>query len=62
MSNRIPKREFKRGSWDLRKEDRRKVQVNIDFPDRRKESRRAEFGLLDALNYEPVPNLSGLSG
>jgi hypothetical protein len=33
-------RNFKGGSWDLRKDDRRKAQLSIAFPDRRAEDRR----------------------
>lgn len=39
-------RQFSGGSWDLRKEERRKSQASIDFPDRRKGERRA-FGFPD---------------
>ncbi|MDB5105793.1 MAG: hypothetical protein JWP91_3482 [Fibrobacteres bacterium] len=34
-------RNFKGGSWDLRKVDRRKEQAAIGFPDRRANDRRA---------------------
>ncbi|GEM_PF-3498205 len=34
-------RNFKGGSWDLRKIDRRKLQATIEFPDRRANDRRA---------------------
>ncbi len=34
-------RNFKGGSWDLRKDDRRKELLEIEFPDRRANSRRA---------------------
>lgn len=33
-------RNFKGGSWDLRKDERRKVQRGIAFPERRRNSRR----------------------
>jgi hypothetical protein len=33
-------RNFKGGSWDLRKDDRRKAQSTIQFPDRRANDRR----------------------
>jgi hypothetical protein len=33
-------RNFKGGSWDLRKNDRRKAQSTIAFPDRRANNRR----------------------
>ena len=34
-------RSFKGGSWDLRKDDRRRDQQTIGFPDRRQNNRRA---------------------
>jgi hypothetical protein len=34
-------RNFKGGSWDLRKEDRRRIQLEISFPDRRRNDRRS---------------------
>lgn len=34
-------RDFKGGSWDLRKNDRRRCQETIGFPDRRRNDRRA---------------------
>jgi hypothetical protein len=34
-------REFKGGSWDLRKNDRRRYQATIGFTDRRQNDRRA---------------------
>lgn len=34
-------RNFKGGSWDLRKQDRRRYQEAIAFPDRRQNNRRA---------------------
>lgn len=34
-------RRFSGGSWDLRKDERRKAQEPIEFPDRRKNERRA---------------------
>jgi hypothetical protein len=34
-------RSFKGGSWDLRKEDRRRMQLDISFPDRRRSDRRS---------------------
>jgi len=34
-------RNFKAGSWDLRKRERRQSQVTIEFPDRRSNERRA---------------------
>lgn len=33
-------RSFRRGAWDLRRIERRKEQVTIEFPDRRKDDRR----------------------
>jgi hypothetical protein len=33
-------RNFKAGSWDLRKRERRQSQVAIEFPDRRSNERR----------------------
>ena len=33
-------RNFRGGSWDLRKLDRRKHQLALEFPDRRKHDRR----------------------
>jgi hypothetical protein len=33
-------RDFRGGNWDLRKTDRRKEQLTIEFPDRRKLDRR----------------------
>jgi hypothetical protein len=33
-------RNFKKGSWDLRKRDRRERQSAISFPDRRRQDRR----------------------
>lgn len=33
-------RKFRGGNWDLRKLDRRKEQMTIEFPDRRKQDRR----------------------
>ncbi len=34
-------RNYKGGSWDLRKNDRRRYQETISFPDRRQQHRRA---------------------
>lgn len=34
-------RSFRGGSWDLRKVERRREQVTISFPDRRRADRRA---------------------
>jgi hypothetical protein len=34
-------RNYKGGSWDLRKQDRRRFQASIGFPDRRQNDRRA---------------------
>ncbi len=42
-------RQFSGGSWDLRKDERRKSQASIDFPDRRKGERRT-FGFPDFEN------------
>ncbi len=36
-------RRFNGGGWDLRKDERRKNQVDINFPERRKEERRFSF-------------------
>jgi hypothetical protein len=36
-------RSFKGGAWDLRKDDRRKEQATIAFPERRKNSRRSSL-------------------
>ncbi len=46
----LPKRNFKGGSWDLRKEERRKAQVMIDFRDRRMADRRALPGAFSWLS------------
>jgi hypothetical protein len=40
-------RSFKGGSWDLRKDERRKEEKSIAFPDRRKESRRTTLQEID---------------
>lgn len=36
----LSSRNFKGGSWDLRKDERRKAQSTIAFPDRRANNRR----------------------
>jgi hypothetical protein len=40
-------RNFKGGSWDLRKDNRRKSQLSITFPDRRSEDRRGVVSQAD---------------
>lgn len=40
MNQQTDNRSFRGGSWDLRKLDRRKDQLTIEFPDRRKNDRR----------------------
>lgn len=40
-------RNFKGGSWDLRKDNRRKSQSSITFPDRRSEDRRGVVSQAD---------------
>ncbi len=37
-----PSRNFRSGSWDLRRGERRKIQRSISFPDRRVAERRDE--------------------
>ena len=41
MTKTVDMRSFKGGAWDLRKDDRRKGQREIAFPDRRKVDRRS---------------------
>lgn len=41
MTRDLSLRNFKGGSWDLRKEDRRRMQLEISFPDRRRSNRRS---------------------
>ncbi len=54
-------RNFKGGSWDMRKVDRRREQLTIAFPDRRMSDRRAsaqEFRILDSeLTWSAKPGL-----
>lgn len=40
MNKQSDLRSFRGGAWDLRKVDRRKEQLTIEFPDRRKNDRR----------------------
>ena len=40
LRNQMSLRNFKGGSWDLRKDDRRKESHRIGFPDRRANDRR----------------------
>lgn len=40
-------RSFQGGSWDLRKRERRQVQVLIPFPDRRRNERRTVQALAE---------------
>jgi len=40
MNQKTDSRTFRGGSWDLRRIDRRKEQLTIEFPDRRKNDRR----------------------
>ena len=40
MNNHSDLRTFRRGAWDLRRIERRKEQMTIEFPDRRKDDRR----------------------
>lgn len=46
-------RRFSGGSWDLRKDERRKNQVTIPFADRRKGDRRFSFASLSE-NSQPT--------
>ena len=55
-------RNYKRGSWDLRKIDRRKELTKIDFNDRRSTERRGvsqleQFESVDALKWVPKSKL-----
>lgn len=54
-------RNFKGGSWDMRKEDRRRGQMDIAFPDRRLSDRRAsarEFRLAESdLTWSRQPRM-----
>jgi hypothetical protein len=49
-------RNFKGGSWDLRKDDRRKAQSSIAFPDRRAVERRDVVSQADdrAMNVDSL--------
>lgn len=38
-----PRRTFRSGAWDLRRDDRRKVQAPISFSDRRSGERRSFY-------------------
>lgn len=40
MNKQTDLRTFRRGAWDLRRLERRKEQMTIEFPDRRKNDRR----------------------
>lgn len=40
MNQQTDTRIFRRGAWDLRRLDRRKEQLTIEFPERRKNDRR----------------------
>lgn len=51
-------RSFHAGSWDLRKRERRQVQVLIPFPDRRRNERRAIKALVEADSH---PDLKWMS-
>ncbi len=53
-------RNFKGGSWDLRKNDRRKAQSSIGFPDRRARERRDVVSPADdrAMNVDSLTWLS----
>ena len=54
-------RNFKGGSWDLRKNDRRKAQSSIAFPDRRGFERRSLTLADDGVGIPPRnPRSSGL--
>lgn len=55
-------RNFKGGSWDLRKQDRRRFQAAIAFPDRRQIDRRATSqdeadAVSDSLTWVRTPGL-----
>jgi hypothetical protein len=49
-------RNFSAGSWDLRKVERRQVQCEIDFPNRRGAQRRSQFIEVE-LMLEPDPEI-----
>ena len=56
-------RNFKGGSWDLRRNDRRKAQEMISFPERRAEDRRLTakadnlFSDLESLQWKSMSGL-----
>ena len=55
-------RSFHGGSWDLRKRERRQVQVLIPFPDRRQGERREALANEDShseLKWVSKPGLDG---
>jgi len=49
-------RRFQKGSWDLRRDERRKVHAPIYFPDRRQAERRA-FAFQE-IEIKPSPDFS----
>jgi hypothetical protein len=65
MENLQDNRDYSKGSWDLRKGDRRKRQLPISFPDRRQGPRRSGFIEMKLTNgahtrsggFEAIPTL-----
>jgi hypothetical protein len=52
MMTESSKRNFKGGSWDLRRQERRQNQTPIPFPDRRQADRRAVSHLSESVDSE----------